>query len=194
MHLLFLHQAERINDESSDSLCRLVYFARPLLACSPGGVDSFSRCLALVFAAAPHWYHHARSLRPASCFAIFPGASVGMEQIPQSRRMSPFRKKGRPLKLFGKSLFDRYTAPLTVPLLLACFLLPGSVAVAWASLAVPRLCSVISPMEDAHPFAHSILHTSIGFMLVPAFVVPQFLMIHFYQKHYDRKKRWHRTF
>src|SRR5579862_634194 len=92
------------------------------------------------------------------------------------------------MKLFGKSMFDKYTAPLTVPLLLACFLLPMTIAVAWASLAVPRLCAVISPIEDNHPFAHSILHTSIGFTVVPALVVPQFLMIHFYQKHYDGKK------
>jgi hypothetical protein len=97
------------------------------------------------------------------------------------------------MKLLGKFIFSKYTAPLNVPLVLVFFLVPLIVAVAWASVVVPRLCAAISPMEDSNPLVHSILHTFVGFMVLPAFVVPQFLMIHFYQKHYDRKKREHDT-
>jgi len=93
------------------------------------------------------------------------------------------------MKLFGKSMFSKYTAPLTVPLVLIFFLVPLAVAFAWISLIVPHLSANISPLQDSHPFAGSLLQTFIRVLVLPVFFVPQFLMIYFYQKHYDRKKR-----
>jgi hypothetical protein len=83
----------------------------------------------------------------------------------------------------------RYSAPLTVPLVLVFFLVPMTLAITWGSVVVPRLAVAISPIEESHPFVHSILHTVIGFTILPAFLVPQFLMIHYYQRYYERKKR-----
>jgi len=91
------------------------------------------------------------------------------------------------------AFISRYSAPLTVPLVLAFFLVPLALAIVWTSAAIPRLAVTISPLEDSHPFTHSILHTLIGFSLLPAFLVPQFLMIHFYQRYYERKKRARET-
>jgi hypothetical protein len=95
------------------------------------------------------------------------------------------------MKLFGKSMFSRHTAPLTVPLVLFFFLPPLAIGFTWISVVVPHLSAYISPLEDSHPFTCSILQTSIRVMFLPAIFVPQFLMIHFYQRYYDRKKRGH---
>jgi hypothetical protein len=95
------------------------------------------------------------------------------------------------MKLFGKSMFSRYTAPLTVPLVLVLFLVPLTLSALWISTVVPHLSAIIASLEDSHPFAHSFLRIFIRVLVLAVFFVSQFLMIHFYQRYYDRKKRGH---
>lgn len=85
--------------------------------------------------------------------------------------------------------FSKYNAPLNCALLLTFFLVPSMLALGWMFLVVPRLSAEFAQLAETRHYTGSILQSlNVGFVF-PLFFVTQFLMIHFYQKYYDRKKR-----
>ncbi len=88
-------------------------------------------------------------------------------------------------------IFSKYNAPLTVPLVLIFGLVTLVVMGTWINVIVPHFSADLSSLEDSSPFWHSILQTLIRVMVLPVIGLSTFLMVHFYQRYYDRKKREH---
>ena len=86
---------------------------------------------------------------------------------------------------------SKYNAPMTLPSLLVVLLIPLVIAFTWIGVVVPHLSAYISSLADSYPVTHAFLQSFIRFMFLPVFVVPVFVMVHFYQRYYDRKKRGH---
>jgi hypothetical protein len=84
---------------------------------------------------------------------------------------------------------SKYDAPMTLLSILIIFPVSLAVAFAWIQFAVPPLSTLISPLDDGHPVLHSVLQTSIRALFLPMFIVPLFVMVHFYQRRYDKKTR-----
>lgn len=85
--------------------------------------------------------------------------------------------------------FRRYSAPLSGPLMLVICSVPVALSFAWIMLVVPRLSARISLLEDSSPVICSILQGVIRFVMLPVWMISTFLMVHFYRRYYEQKKR-----
>ncbi len=85
----------------------------------------------------------------------------------------------------------KYNAPLTVPLVLVFGSGTLAITFAWIVLVSPRLLACLASLEDSSPVIYSLLRSLIAFMILPVIFVSVFLMVHFYQRYYDRKKQKH---
>ena len=83
---------------------------------------------------------------------------------------------------------SKFNAPLTGPAVLFISSLPVVFLFLWVAIS-PRLLSLLQPLEENAPFTYAVLHSLVGFTLVPWIFAPPVIAIYVYQRRYERKRR-----